>query len=218
MLAAVVPSAINLSSLQIVVLLTALSVLPAIIMSLTPLLRITIVLHFLRSALGTQSAPSNQVLLGLAMILTLLVLRPQLETLQSRALTPMLRGEIGYDEAWKQVEPELKGHLLRYCREKDLALFVEIGKLPPPRNPSELPVSVIMPAYVLSELRAGFQIGASIFLPFLAIDLVVASLTLSLGLVQLPPVMISGPVKIFLFVAVDGWTLLIGSLARSFYP
>lgn len=202
--------------LQIILLLTALTLLPAIFMSVTPFLRITVVLHFLRQALGTQTTPSNQVLVGLALFLTIPLIQPVASEVYTKAWEPMERGEIGYQQAWEAGSKPVERFLLRSAREKDIRLFLEITHSPAPAKPSDLPLSVLVPAYVLSELRIGFQIGAVLFLPFLVIDLIVASVTLSVGMVQLPPVLLSAPFKILLFVLVDGWNLVIGSLVRSF--
>ena len=201
--------------LQIVVLLTGLTLLPAILVSLTPFLRISLVLHFLRQALGTQTAPSNQVLTGMALFLSLLFVQPVAREAYEQGWKPFEAGQLNSSQAWQQGTRPVKNFLLRFTREKDLALMVEITRAPAPASPKDLDLTVIAPAYILSELRRGFQIGAVLFLPFLVVDLVVASLTLSIGMVQLPPVMISAPLKILLFVLVDGWNLLIGSLMRS---
>lgn len=204
------------AAIQIVLLLTALAFLPAVIVALTPFLRITIVLHFLRQALGTQTAPSNQVLLGLSLFLSFLIMQPVASEAYQRGWEPLEQGRISGAEAWEQGSRPVKRFLLKFAREKDIALLLEISKSAAPKTPEELELRVLAPAYVLSELRAGFQIGAIVFLPFLVIDLVVASVTLSIGMVQLPPVMVSAPFKILLFVLVDGWNLVVGSLMRSF--
>jgi flagellar biosynthetic protein FliP len=204
------------SAMQIVLLLTALTFLPALIVSLTPFLRITVVLHFLRQALGTQTTPSNQVLLGLALFLSFLIMQPIVSESYTQGWQPYEQGKFSGAEAWEQGSKPIKKFLLRFAREKDIALFIEISKSPAPRSAEDLDLKILAPAYVLSELRAGFQIGAVIFLPFLVIDLLVASVTLSIGMVQLPPVMISAPFKILLFVLVDGWNLVVGSLMKSF--
>ncbi len=203
--------------LQITLLLTALTLLPAAIMSITPFLRITVVLHFLRQALGTQSTPSNQVLIGLAMFLSLLIMRPVITEMYTQGWEPMEKGQIAPSQAFDQASKPLKRFLLRFAREKDVALFLEVSHTPPPAKPADLDLQILIPAYILSELKTGFQIGAVLFLPFLIIDLVVASVTLSVGMVQLPPVMLSAPFKILLFVLVDGWNLVVGSLVKSFY-
>jgi flagellar biosynthetic protein FliP len=203
--------------MQIVILLTLLTLLPAAVMSLTPFLRITVVLHFLRQALGTQSTPSNQVLLGLALFLTILVMQPVAAEIYHQGWEPMEQGQLTAQQAMDRGAVPLRHFLARFAREKDIRLFVEISHAAPPRTPDDLDLKILMPAYVLSELKTGFQIGAVLFLPFLVIDLVVASITLSVGMVQLPPVMISAPFKILLFVLVDGWNLVVGSLMKGFY-
>jgi flagellar biosynthetic protein FliP len=202
--------------LQILLWMTLLVILPAAVVSLTPFLRLLVVFHFLRQALGTQTTPSNQVLTGLSLFLTLVLMQPTGDRIYRQAVEPLERGEITQRQALARAAEPLKQFLSQYAREKDLALFLEITHQPRPRNASELDLRVLMPAYVLSELRTGFQIGAVLFLPFLIIDLLVASITLSLGMLQLPPVMISAPFKILLFVLVDGWNLVVGSLVKSF--
>jgi flagellar biosynthetic protein FliP len=203
--------------MQIVILLTLLTLLPAIVMSITPFLRITIVLHFLRQALGTQTVPSNQVMVGIAMFLTMLIMQPVATQMYHLGWEPLQNEELTASQAFDAGTQPLKAFLIRFAREKDVRLFVEISHAPAPHNPSELELSILIPAYILSELKAGFQIGAVLFLPFLIIDLVVASVTLSIGMMQLPPVMISAPFKILLFVLADGWNLVIGSLMKGFY-
>ena len=203
--------------MQIAVSLTLLTMLPAVIMCITPFLRITIVLHFLRQALGTQTTPSNQVLIGLALFLTIVITQPVAMDIYNNAWMPLERGEITPQAAMDRGSAPMKTFLARFVREKDVRLFVEVAKAPAPRTSADLGLSVLVPAYILSELKTGFQIGAVLFLPFLIIDLVVASITLTIGMVQLPPVMISAPFKILLFVLVDGWNLVVGSLLKSFY-
>ncbi len=203
--------------MQIVLLLTLMTLLPAAVMSITPFLRIVVVLHFLRQALGTQSTPSNQVLLGLALFLALLVMQPVLADMYHQGWEPMETGQLTPGQAMEQGARPLHNFLVRFAREKDIRLFIEISHAPAPRTPADLDLKILIPAYILSELKTGFQIGAVLFLPFLIIDLVIASVTLSIGMVQLPPVMISAPFKILLFVLVDGWNLVIGSLMKSFY-
>ena len=201
--------------MQIVVLLTLLTVLPAAVMSMTPFLRITIVLHFLRQALGTQNTPSNQVLIGLALFLTILIMQPVAADIYRQGWEPLENGRLTASQAFEQGSQPLRHFLVRFAREKDVRLFVEIAHAAPPRTPADLDLRVLIPAYILSELKAGFQIGAVLFLPFLVIDLVVASVTLSIGMVQLPPVMVSAPFKVLLFVLVDGWNLVVGSLMKT---
>jgi flagellar biosynthetic protein FliP len=203
--------------MQIVLLLTLLTMLPAILMSVTPFLRIVVVLHFLRQALGTQTTPSNQVLVGLALFLSLLVIQPVAQDVYQHAWEPLEQGRITADQAWDQASGPIRTFLLKYAREKDIQLFMELSHSPAPAKPADVPLSALAPAYVLSELKTAFQIGAVLFLPFLIIDLVVASVTLSVGMMQLPPVMVSAPFKILLFVLVDGWNLVVGSLVRSFH-
>ncbi|HWR49654.1 MAG TPA: flagellar type III secretion system pore protein FliP [Bryobacteraceae bacterium] len=203
--------------MQIIILLTALTVLPAVIMSITPFLRIVVVLHFLRQALGTQATPSNQVLIGLALFLTILIMQPVAGEIYTKAWQPLEQKQITAGQAFDEGAKPLRAFLLRFAREKDIRLLVEITRAPAPRTPAELDLRILVPAYILSELKTAFQIGAVLFLPFLIIDLVVASVTLSIGMVQLPPVMVSAPFKILLFVLIDGWNLVVGSLVRSFY-
>jgi flagellar biosynthetic protein FliP len=210
------PGQANLStSMQILLLMTVLTLLPALIVCLTPFLRLSIVLHFLRQALGTQTVPSNQVLVGLSLFLSLIVMQPVLSTMYSEAWQPLEEGTIGYQEALEAGSVPLRQFLLHFAREKDIQLFLEISKTPAPATPKDLSLAILGPAYILSEIKVAFQIGAVLFLPFLVIDIVVASVSLSVGMVQLPPVMISAPFKILLFVVVDGWTLLVGSLMKG---
>jgi len=201
--------------MQIVLLLTALTLLPAALVSVTPFLRITIVLHFLRQALATQTAPSNQVLVGMALFLSLLTIQPIASQIYEQAWMPMESGRMTVQQAADEAAKPMRQFWLRFAREKDIALFLEVSHAPAPRTPADVDLKVLIPAYILSELKASFQIGAVLYLPFLVIDLVVASVTLSVGMVQLPPVMISAPFKILLFVLVDGWNLVVGSLMKS---
>jgi flagellar biosynthesis protein FliP len=203
--------------MQIVILLTLMTVLPAAVMCITPFLRIVIVLHFLRQALGTQSTPSNQVLLGLSLFLAIVIMQPVVADMYHQGWEPMEAGQLTPQQALEQGSKPLHNFLVRFAREKDIKLFVEIARAPAPRSSADLDLKTLIPAYILSELKTGFQIGAVLFLPFLVIDLVIASVTLSIGMVQLPPVMISAPFKILLFVLVDGWNLVVGSLMKSFY-
>ena len=202
--------------MQIALSLTLMVLLPAIVMSITPFLRITIVLHFLRQALGTQTTPSNQVLAGLALFLSMVIMQPVLSQIYRDAWEPMDQGTMTPSQAFDAGAKPMKVFLAKFTREKDIKLFLDVTHDPAPRNASDLGLDVLIPAYILSELKTGFQIGAMLFLPFLVIDLVVASVTLSIGMVQLPPAMLSAPFKILLFVLVDGWNLVIGSLVKSF--
>jgi flagellar biosynthesis protein FliP len=201
---------------NIVVLLTLLTLVPALVISLTPFTRLLIVFHFLRQALGTQTAPSNQTLIGLSLVLTYFLMQPVGAAIYQAAIVPFQRGQIDAGGALEMSAPPLRHFMLRFAREKDLALFLELAKAPRPASAEDVPMRVVVPAYVLSELKTGFQIGAALFLPFLVIDLVVAATTTSIGMLQLPPVVISTPLKIMLFVMVDGWNLVIGSLLKSF--
>lgn len=203
--------------MQIALGLTLLTLLPAVIMCITPFLRIALVLHFLRQAIGTQSAPSNQVLVGISLFLSLLIVQPVFSDIYTKAWQPLEAGKISSEQAIDEGSQPLKRFLVKFAHERDIQLFLEIAKEPPPRNPSDLSLKVLIPAYILSELKTGFQIGAVLFLPFLVIDIAVASLTVSIGMMQLPPAMVSAPFKILLFVLVDGWNLIIGSLMKSFY-
>lgn len=203
--------------MQVVILMTVLTMLPAAVMCVTPFLRITVVLHFLRQALGTQTTPSNQVLLGMALFLSMLVMTPVATEIYHKGWEPMEQGKMSTTEAFSEGSKPLANFLLRFAREKDIRLFLDITHAPAPRSPKDLDMKVLVPAYILSELKAGFQIGAVLYLPFLVIDLVIASVTVSIGMMQLPPVMVSAPFKILLFVLADGWNLVIGSLMKSLY-
>jgi flagellar biosynthetic protein FliP len=201
---------------SIVVGLTLLTLLPALLLSMTPLVRLLVVFHFLRQALGTQTAPSNQVLMGLALMMTWFLIQPVLLEVEQTAVAPYSAGTITGAQAMDLGVAPVKRYMLRYAREKDLAVFASAGMTVRPNRKEDLPIQVVVPAYILSELKAGFQIGAVLFLPFLLVDLVVASVTTSIGMMQLPPVVISTPLKILLFVMVDGWNLLADQLIKSF--
>jgi flagellar biosynthetic protein FliP len=196
--------------------LTLLTLLPAILLSMTPMIRLLVVFHFLRQALGTQTAPSNQVLMGLALMMTWFLMQPVLLQVEQQAVTPYRENRMTGEAAIAQGIVPVKQYMLRYAREKDLMVFAAAGMSAQPRTRDDLPLPVIFPAYILSELKAGFQIGAVLFLPFLLVDLMVASVTTSIGMMQLPPVVISTPLKILLFVMVDGWNLLADQLLKSF--
>jgi len=196
--------------------LTLLTLLPALLLAMTPMVRLLVVFHFLRQALGTQTAPSNQILMGLALMMTWFLMAPVLTQVEAVATTPYQQGTITGEVAIARGIEPVKTYMLRYAREKDLAVFAAAGMATRPKSKEDLPFQVVVPAYMLSELKAGFQIGAVLFLPFLLVDLVVASVTTSIGMLQLPPVVISTPVKILLFVMVDGWNLLADKLLKSF--
>ena len=202
--------------LQIVLLLTLISFLPAILVTMTSFTRIAIVFHFLRQALGTQETPSNQVLIGLSLFLTMFIMAPVGAQINALAVQPAIAGQITVTEALSRGAPPLRTFMLRQTREADLALFMELGQVVPPETAEGLPMTVVIPAYIISELKTGFQMGFFLFVPFLIIDLVVSTTLLSMGMLQLPPAMISLPFKILLFVMIDGWNLLVGSIVRSF--
>ena len=202
--------------MQIVIMLTLMTILPAALMAITPFLRITIVLHFLRQALGTQSTPSNQVLIGLAMFLTIVIMQPVAADMYHQGWEPLEAGQITTTQAMDQAAKPLHNFLIRFAREKDVKLFVEISHAPAPRTPADLDLKILIPAYILSELKAGFQIGAVLFLPFLVIDLVVSSVLAATGLFMLPPSLVAMPVKLIVFVLADGWLHVAMMLLSSF--
>jgi flagellar biosynthesis protein FliP len=200
----------------IIVLLTFLTLIPSLLLCVTPFARLLIVFHFLRQALGLQTTPTNQTLIGLALVLTFFLMQPVGATIFQTSIVPMQSGRITAMQAVERGAGPLRQFMVHYVREKDVALFVELAKEPRPRDPRDLSMRVLLPAYILSELSTGFQIGTVLFLPFLVIDMVVAAISTSVGMIQLPPVVISTPLKLLLFVMVDGWNLLIGSLMKSF--
>lgn len=206
----------NSAQWTIVVLLTLLTILPSLLICMTPFARILIVFHFLRQALGLQSTPSNQTLIGLSVILTFFLMQPVAENIYQISVVPMQAGKITAMDAVVAAGAPMKHFMGRYVKDRDVALFLDLAHEPRPANPDAVSFRVLLPAYIVSELKAGFQIGAVLFLPFLVIDMVVASITTSMGMMQLPPVVISTPLKIILFLMVNGWDLLIGALVRSF--
>jgi flagellar biosynthetic protein FliP len=201
---------------SIILTLTALTLIPSVLMCVTPFARLLIVFHFLRQALGLQTTPSNQTLIGLSLTLTFFIMQPVAIQIYQNAIIPVQAGQITALEALSRGEGPMRKFMSHYVREKDVALFIELAKEPRPSTPDDISMRVLLPAYILSELKAGFQIGTVLFLPFLIVDMVVASITTSVGMLQLPPVVISTPLKLLLFLMVDGWHLLIGSLMRSF--
>jgi flagellar biosynthesis protein FliP len=201
--------------LQIVMLMTLISFLPSILVTMTCFTRITIVFHFLRQALGTQEQPSNQILLGLALFLTMFIMAPVAAQINERAVQPAMAGKVTMTEAFSRGTPPLRTFMLKQTRERDLGLFMEMGHVKVDRK-EDLPMTVVIPAYVISELKTGFQMGFFLFVPFLLIDLVVSTTLLSMGMLQLPPAMVSLPMKVLLFVMIDGWNLVVGSVVRSF--
>lgn len=203
--------------LKILLLLSLLTFIPAMLISLTCFTRIVIVFHFLRQAIGTQETPSNQILLGLALFMTIYIMQPVGVKVNEQAIQPMIRGEITEAQALDRGIVPVRQFMLRYTRKADLSLFLHIAKSDKPASPDAIPTTVLIPAFMISELKTAFEIGFILFIPFLIIDVVVASVLLSLGMLQLPPIVISTPFKILLFVMVDGWNLVIGSLVKSFY-
>ena len=202
---------------QLLFILTVLSLAPAILLMVTSFTRIVVVLSLLRHALGTQQMPPNQIIIGLALFLTFFVMAPVWQKVNSEALQPYYEDKITGEEAFSLATAPVKTFLLKQTREKDLALFVKISKEKRPEKPSDISLPVLIPAFVISELKTAFQIGFLIYLPFFIIDIVVSSILLSMGMMMLPPIMISLPFKLLLFVLVDGWYLIVGSLVQSFH-
>jgi len=204
-------------SLQTLLLLTLLSFLPAMLMMMTGFTRIIIVLGLLRNAMGTGTSPPNTILIGIALFLTFYTMSPVFDAMYAQAYQPLTEGLIGFEEALRAAAKPLHTFMLHQTRETDLSLFATMGHAPDIVSPEETPLRVLVPAFITSELKTAFQIGFTLFIPFLLIDLVVASVLMSLGMMMVPPVTISLPFKLMLFVLADGWHLLLGSLARSFY-
>ncbi|MGL6159400.1 flagellar type III secretion system pore protein FliP [Microbulbifer sp.] len=203
--------------LQTLLLLTSLAFIPAVLLMMTCFTRIIIVLSLLRTAMGTQAAPPNQVLLGLSLFLTFFVMSPVLEEIRETAWQPLANEEISFDQFLERSSQPLREFMLAQTREPDIALFARLAEVGNVQSPAELPLRVLLPAFVTSELKTAFQIGFTIFIPFLIIDLVVASVLMALGMMMVPPATISLPFKLMLFVLVDGWQLIVGSLAESFF-
>lgn len=203
-------------TLQIVLLLTILSLAPAIIIMVTSFTRVTIVFSFLRHALGTQQAPPNQVMVGLAIFVTAFIMAPVWQDINEHALQPYMDGEITQKEAYSRAIDPVRDFMFRQTREKDLALFVNMAGMDKPKSQSEIPTYVLIPAFIISEFRIAFQIGFLLFVPFLVLDMVVSSVLMSMGMLMLPPIMISLPFKLLLFVLVDGWYLIVGSVVAGF--
>ncbi|SPF31489.1 flagellar biosynthesis protein [Candidatus Desulfosporosinus infrequens] len=205
------------TSLQLLLLMTVLSLAPAILMLMTAFTRIIIVLSFVRNALGTQQLPPNQVMVGLAMFLTFFVMAPTWTLINTNAVQPYLKNQITQTEALAKAEEPLRAFMFRQTREKDLELFVGLSKTTRPKTYREVPTYVLIPAFVISELKTAFQMGFAIFIPFMVIDMIVSSTLMSVGMMMLPPMMISLPFKLLLFVLVDGWHLVVQSLVTSFH-
>ncbi|HYL18972.1 MAG TPA: flagellar type III secretion system pore protein FliP [Burkholderiales bacterium] len=204
-------------TIQTLLFLTSLTFLPAILLMMSSFTRIIIVLSLLRQALGTVQAPPNQALVGLSLFLTFFVMSPVLDRIYTDAYLPFSERRIGFNDAIERGSVPLKAFMLRQTRESDLALFVKLANQPELKGPEQVPMKVLVPAYVISELKTAFQIGFVVFIPFLIIDLVVSSVLMSMGMMMLSPVIISLPFKLMLFVLVDGWNLLVGSLVKTFY-
>lgn len=203
-------------TLQILGIMTGLTLLPALLMMMTSFTRIIIVFSILRQALGLQQSPSNQILIGLALFLTMFIMTPVFDVINAQALQPYINEQIGAAQALTQAKLPVHEFMLAQTRESDIALFLRIADIPPVVTPEELPFNILIPAFVTSELKTAFQIGFIIFIPFLVIDIVVASILMAMGMMMLSPLIISLPFKIMLFVLVDGWGLLIGTLAASY--
>jgi flagellar biosynthetic protein FliP len=203
------------SSLNVLVVLTLLFLAPSMVLVMTTFTRFVIVFGFLRQALGTQQVPPTQLLVMLAMVLTFFVMEPVGTKAYEAGIKPYIAEEIGYEEAFEKTALPFKNFMIRNTREKDLALFFRIRKMENPQTVADVPLSIVIPAFVISELKTAFEIGFLLFLPFLVIDMVVASILMSMGMMMLPPVMISLPFKILIFVLIDGWSLLIGNLVAS---
>jgi flagellar biosynthesis protein FliP len=204
-------------SLQALILMTALTFLPAALIMMTSFTRIIIVLSLLRQALGTQSSPPNQVLLGLTLFLTMFIMGPVIDKIYVEAYQPLAENKITMPQALEKGVVPLKAFMLKQTRQADLALFVKVSGSPPLQGPEDVSLRILVPAFVTSELKTAFQIGFAIFIPFLIIDMVVASVLMSMGMMMMSPAIISLPFKLMLFVLVDGWQLLIASLSQSFY-
>jgi flagellar biosynthetic protein FliP len=201
---------------EVFLIISFLSLLPAVLIMFTSFTRIVVVLSFLRQALGGQQIPPNPVIIGLAIFLTFFIMSPTIDAITQDAINPYMAKQITMQEAFKRAEPSVKNFMLKQTRQKDLALFSSIAKEKRHVSPSELPLKVVVPAFAISELKTAFEIGFLIYLPFLVIDMVVSSILLSMGMMMLPPVLISLPFKLLLFVLVDGWNLVVGSIVRSF--
>ena len=200
----------------VVVGLTLLTLVPAVLLAMTPLVRLLVVFHFLRQALGTQTAPSNQILMALGLMMTWFLMQPVITEVEQQAVAPYRAGLMSGEDALSRGTVPVRRYMLRYARDKDLELFAAAAQTTRLQKRDDAPMQIVVPAYMLSELKSGFQIGAILFLPFLLVDLVVASVTTSIGMLQMPPTVVSTPVKILLFVMVDGWHLLAQSLLKSF--
>jgi len=203
-------------SVKLLVLLTLLSLAPAFLVMMTSFTRIVIVLSLLRTALGVPTVPGNQVVIGLALFLTVFIMAPTYKQINDEALQPYLQNRISQEEAQELAAKPLRNFMIRQTREKDLGLFINLAKIEKPEKPDDVPLYVVIPSFVISELKTAFEIGFLLFIPFLVIDMVVASILMAMGMFMLPPVMIALPFKLLLFVMVDGWSLVVKSLVESF--
>ena len=201
---------------KILILLTVLSLAPAILIMMTSFTRIVIVLSFIRQAIGTQNAPSNQVVIGLALFLSFFVMAPTFKLINQNAIEPYMANKIAQDEAFGKAEGPIRDFMFKQTREKDIEVMMALAKLNKPRNRDDVPTYVLIPSFVISELKTSFQMGFMLYLPFLVLDMVVSSVLMAMGMMMLPPVVISLPFKLLLFVLVDGWQLIVGSLIKSF--
>lgn len=204
------------AGIKILILMTVLSLAPSIIITMTSFVRIVVVMSFLRQALGTQSAPPNQVMAGLALFMTFFIMQPVFMKMYNEAFVPFSQEKMSIEDAYSKGMTPLREFMVNQTREKDLALFVEMARIPRPQTVEEVPTHVVIPAFIISEMRTAFTIGFLIYIPFLVLDMVIASVLMSMGMMMLPPVMISLPFKLMLFVLVDGWYLIAGSLMKSF--
>jgi len=204
------------ASIKLLLLLTVLSILPSILIMMTSFTRIIIILSFLRNSMGTQQTPPNQVVIGLALFLTFFIMSPVMADINQNALVPFSENRISLQEALDTSEDIIKDNMLKYTRDKDLALFASIAGVAPPEELTDLPLTVVTPAFMISELNTAFRMGFMLYIPFLVIDMVVASTLMAMGMMMLPPVMISMPFKILLFIMVDGWNLLTETIIKSF--
>jgi flagellar biosynthetic protein FliP len=204
------------TALQIVILLTVLTLAPSILIMTTSFTRLAVVFSLLRNAMGTQQQPPAQIVVGLSLFLTIFIMTPVFNQIDEKALTPFMDGAINQQTFFKEAAKPLRGFMLKHTRQKDLGLFMKIAGEQRPKTPEDVPLTSLIPAFVLSELSTAFQIGFMLYIPFLVIDMVIASVLLSMGMMMLPPVMVSLPFKLMLFVLVDGWYLIVGSMVQSF--
>ncbi len=202
--------------IKILIVLTVLSLAPAILIMMTSFTRIVIVLSFIRQAIGTQNTPTNQLVIGLSLFLTFFVMAPTFELINKSAIEPYMSGKLSQDIAFARAEAPIREFMFKQTRERDLETMMNLAKLAKPKNRSDVPTYVLIPSFVISELKTAFQMGFMLYLPFLVLDMVVSSVLMAMGMMMLPPVVISLPFKLLLFILVDGWQLIVGSLVKSF--